>query len=70
MKDLKEKLKRKISEALDREDLTAEQLGHLTSAVCMLNQEERMKAMNTMSALSLGAAVNGFKRIGDDDDED
>ena len=61
MKDLKEKLKRRISEMLDKEDLTAEQLAHLTSAVCMLNQEERMKASGAMSALAGLAVANGLK---------
>ena len=69
MKDLKEKLKRRISAMLEREDLTAEQLAHLTSAVCMLHQEERMKATGAMSALAGIAAINGIQRkAGDDDD--
>lgn len=67
MKDLKDKLKNKISAMLDREDLTAEQLGHLTSAVCMLNQEDRLKASGAMSALAGLAVANGFRRDGDDD---
>lgn len=69
MKDLKEKLKTKISAMLDREDLTAEHLAHLTSAVCMLNQEERLKASGAMSALAGLAVANGFRKKGDDDDD-
>ena len=69
MKDLKEKLKRRISTMLDREDLTAEQLAHLTSAVCMLHQEERLKASGAMSALAGMAMANGFRQKGDDDED-
>lgn len=56
MKDLKEKIKRKINEMLDAEGLTAEELNYLTDAYCHIAADERMKSMHALAGLASTAA--------------
>ncbi len=66
MKDLKEKIKRKISEMLDADGLTAEELNFLTEATCTLAEDDRRKGLSALPMLAAGAA---FGKKPDNDEE-
>ena len=69
MKDLKAKIKARISEMLDAEGLTPEGLGYLTSATCILDENERKKSMSALPMMAAGMAL-GRMQTGKDEDED